>query len=937
MHRQGYPDFMSFSEFLRRFDILLSEDDKIKGPILDEKQAVAKTTDVLDLEGRSYKLGLSNIFFRAGILAQLEDTRDDKLSHTITDFQALCRGYMARKEVKKLQFQRAAITCLQRNVRKFLLVRNWSWWRLYTKVLPLLDVHRTEQELKTKTDELGGLKQKIDKLTNDNQTFEDENSRLKKKVQDLSHQLSEIHSTASGASDLLEEESFERQRLEEELEKAKMETMRLSQQRTMLENELCDMKLNGMNGNHYEEAGDDELIENDNVWREKYKALHRELETTRRKINDQAEEEIQELMNQKRSAEKSLAEERAETDEVRRQLTNSKRKLNKFVGEMDDMKLLLEGLQGRNSELEKKQRKFDHDMTNLGTELEQEVSIKESAERERDKLTSEKHALTNQINSYQDEVGQYKRKVERLHHEIDESATSGTSDVEMVTLKRQLREQESKLNDQEEELDEQAGQIQQLEQAKLKLEMASQRDKQQFQRDIEAKDEEIEQVKTDQTRKIRSIEEQIDDEVHKKEEANRVKRDLERKIFDLQNTADEGDRGTDRKYRKELKKLRILYKDAKAALDNQKGKQTDQGEVKALRSQLEDSEFAKHMAIKSKQQIELDMEELNTQIDNLTRSKESVEERCLSLSRDNGDLQTRIDESEDEIEDVIRTNKQLIAQLSEVQAELVSMREKYRNLEEKNDILTQKVTNLTNKLDHNEKQLVDKLEVERSDLKIRELEHKLENEGQTRIKLEHQCNRLKGQLERIQDEKTELQNNQSRIQQNVSRSERQVKDIRVELESLQRQEVENKRRREEAENRVQLIEDEVTRKKNEVISAEKRIRVLQESIEQGMNGSSDEDDTFIDEESDDSLSMSFNRNQNRSSFSTRRRRSLLTKKLSTDSFDTPMASYRPRRSISGDDNYASSNGIAARDASKYTSRTGSRVMSAQISRQSSID
>ena len=30
-------------------------------------------------------------------------------------------------------------------------VQNWNWWRLYTKVLPLLDVHRTEEELKSKS------------------------------------------------------------------------------------------------------------------------------------------------------------------------------------------------------------------------------------------------------------------------------------------------------------------------------------------------------------------------------------------------------------------------------------------------------------------------------------------------------------------------------------------------------------------------------------------------------------------------------------------------------------------------------------------------------------------------------------------------------------------------------------------------------------------
>ena len=50
-----------------------------------------------------------------------------------------------------------------------------------------------------------------------------------------------------------------------------------------------------------------------------------------------------------------------------------------------------------------------------------------------------------------------------------------------------------------------------------------------------------------------------------------AKRELERKlqIANLQTTADEADRSTERKLKKELKKLRILYKDAKHALDSQ--------------------------------------------------------------------------------------------------------------------------------------------------------------------------------------------------------------------------------------------------------------------------------------------------------------------------------------------------------------------------------
>ena len=43
------------------------------------------------------------IFFRAGTLAQLEDARDEKTTDTIIELQAFCRGFLARRNYKKLQ------------------------------------------------------------------------------------------------------------------------------------------------------------------------------------------------------------------------------------------------------------------------------------------------------------------------------------------------------------------------------------------------------------------------------------------------------------------------------------------------------------------------------------------------------------------------------------------------------------------------------------------------------------------------------------------------------------------------------------------------------------------------------------------------------------------------------------------------------------------
>lgn len=46
------------------------------------------------------------VFFKAGVLGQLEEMRDDRLAKIITWMQSVVRGYHTRKAYKKLQDQR---------------------------------------------------------------------------------------------------------------------------------------------------------------------------------------------------------------------------------------------------------------------------------------------------------------------------------------------------------------------------------------------------------------------------------------------------------------------------------------------------------------------------------------------------------------------------------------------------------------------------------------------------------------------------------------------------------------------------------------------------------------------------------------------------------------------------------------------------------------
>jgi len=53
--------------------------------------------NALELDANLFRIGQSKIFFRAGVLAHLEEERDLKLSEIIIRFQAYARGMLARR------------------------------------------------------------------------------------------------------------------------------------------------------------------------------------------------------------------------------------------------------------------------------------------------------------------------------------------------------------------------------------------------------------------------------------------------------------------------------------------------------------------------------------------------------------------------------------------------------------------------------------------------------------------------------------------------------------------------------------------------------------------------------------------------------------------------------------------------------------------------
>uniref|UniRef100_A0A671RKG8 Myosin-9-like n=1 Tax=Sinocyclocheilus anshuiensis TaxID=1608454 RepID=A0A671RKG8_9TELE len=156
--RQGFPNRVVFQEFRQRYEILTPN--SIPKGFMDGKQACVLMIKALELDPNLYRIGQSKVFFRAGVLAHLEEERDMKITDVIINFQAWCRGYVARKAFAKRQQQLTAMRVIQRNCAAYLKLRNWQWWRLFTKVKPLLQVSRQEEEMQAKDEELNKVREK---------------------------------------------------------------------------------------------------------------------------------------------------------------------------------------------------------------------------------------------------------------------------------------------------------------------------------------------------------------------------------------------------------------------------------------------------------------------------------------------------------------------------------------------------------------------------------------------------------------------------------------------------------------------------------------------------------------------------------------------------------------------------------------------------------
>ena len=200
--RTGFPNRLPFSEFRQRYEVLCRNMPK---GYIDGQAAAQLMLERLDLDKALYRVGLTKVFFRAGVLAELEEQRDALIRKILSRFQSVARGFLQRRSANKRLYRAEASRIIQRNFQVYLDLCNNPWWRLFVRMKPLLGATRTAGEVKKRDEMIQKLELKVQQENNDRQKLEDERRRADSEIQRIQQTLESERSLA-----LDKEEIFKR-------------------------------------------------------------------------------------------------------------------------------------------------------------------------------------------------------------------------------------------------------------------------------------------------------------------------------------------------------------------------------------------------------------------------------------------------------------------------------------------------------------------------------------------------------------------------------------------------------------------------------------------------------------------------------------------------------------------------------------------------------
>nr|XP_026492073.1 myosin heavy chain, muscle isoform X21 [Vanessa tameamea] len=640
--RKGFPNRMVYPDFKLRYKILAPQAAEKE---TDPKKIAQVILEATGLDVESYRLGHTKVFFRAGVLGQMEELRDDRLSKIVSWLQAYIRGYLSRKDFKKLQEQRLALQVVQRNLRKYLQLRTWPWWKLWQRVKPLLNVTRVE-------DEIAKLEEKAQKAQ---EAFEKE-EKLRKEVEALNSKLLEEKQA------LLASLEGEKGSLSETQERAN----KLQAQKADLEGQLRDTQ--------------DRLTQEEDARNQLFQAkkkLEQEISGLKKDVED-LELNIQKSEQDKATKDhqiRNLNDEIAHQDE----LINKLNKEKKLQGESNQKTSEeLQAAEDKVNHLNKVKQKLEQTLDELEDSLEREKKLRGDVEKQRRKVEGDLKLTQEAVSDLERNKKELEQTIQRKDKEIS-SLTAKLEDEQSLVSKvqKQIKELQARIEELEEEVESER-------QARAKAE----KQRADLARELEELGERLEEAGGATSAQI---------ELNKKREAelSKLRRDLEEANIQHESTlanlrkkhndavAEMGEQLD------QLNKLKAKAEHDRASCYN------ELNNTRAAIDQVAREKAAQEKIVK---QLQHQLNEVQGKADESNRTLNDLDAAKKKLSIENSDLLRQLEEAESQVSQLSKIKVSLTTQLEDTKRladeearERATLLGKFRNLEHDLDNIREQV------------------------------------------------------------------------------------------------------------------------------------------------------------------------------------------------------------------------------------------------------
>ncbi|XP_050503325.1 myosin heavy chain, muscle isoform X7 [Diabrotica virgifera virgifera] len=640
--RKGFPNRMVYPDFKLRYKIL---NPAAVSKESDPKKCAEHILDASGLDAELYRLGHTKVFFRAGVLGQMEELRDDRLGKIVTWMQSWVRGYLSRKEFKKLQEQRLALQVCQRNLRKYLKLRTWPWYKLWQKVRPLLNVTRIE-------DEIAKLEEKAQKAQ---EAFERE-EKAKKELEALYAKL------LAEKTELLSNLEGEKGSLSETQERAN----KLQAQKNDLESQLSETQ----DRLSQEEDARNQLMQ-------QKKKLEQEMSGFKKDIED-LELNLQKSEQDKATKDhqiRNLNDEIAHQDE----LINKLNKEKKMSGENNQkVSEELQAAEDKVNHLNKVKAKLEQTLDELEDSLEREKKLRGDVEKSKRKVEGD-------LKLTQEAVADLERNKKELEQTIQRK------DKEISSLTAKLEDEQSVVGKQQKQVKELQARIEELEEeveAERQARAKAEKQRADLARELEELGERLEEAGGATSAQI---------ELNKKREAElaKLRRDLEES-----NIQHEGTLANLRKKHNDAvsemgEQIDQLNK-LKAKAEKEKSQYF--GELNDLRASVDHLANEKAAIEKVSKQLGQQLNDVQGKLDETNRTLNDFDAAKKKLSIENSDLLRQLEEAESQVSQLSKIKVSLTTQLEDTKRladeesrERATLLGKFRNLEHDLDNIREQV------------------------------------------------------------------------------------------------------------------------------------------------------------------------------------------------------------------------------------------------------